>query len=56
MIPTPIYEVLPFMYFSVGLAAATNVSPTFGQVSGAILAAIGVTIWRKRRAYRKAWK
>lgn len=56
MIPTPIYELLPYLYFSVGLAAATNVSPSFGRASGVILALIGITIWRMRRNYRKEWK
>ena len=26
MIPTPIYEVQPYLYFSLGVAAAANVS------------------------------
>lgn len=53
MIPRPIYELLPYLYFSIGLAAATNTSPAFGQLSGAILAVIGLSIWRMRRNYRR---
>lgn len=56
MIPRPIYELLPYLYFSVGLAAAFNVSPSFGRASGVILALIGITIWRMRRNYRKAFE
>ena len=56
MIHRPIYELLPYLYFSIGLAAATNVSPSFGRASGVILALIGITIWRMRRNYRKEWK
>jgi len=56
MIPRPIYELLPYLYFSVGLAAATNVMPSFGRVSGLILALIGMRIWTWRRNYRRTWK
>lgn len=55
MIPRSIYELLPYLYFSVGLAAAFNVSPSFGRVSGVFLAWIGFWIWRMRRNYRKVF-
>lgn len=56
MIPSPIYELLPYLYFSVGLAAATNVSPSFGRASGVLLVLIGIRIWTWRRNYRKAYQ
>ena len=56
MIPRPIYELLPYLYFSIGLAAVTNISPAFGQISGAVLAALGFHIWRMRRQYRSIYK
>jgi hypothetical protein len=56
MIPRPIYELLPYLYFSIGLAAAMNIDPIFGQLSGALLSLMGYRIWRLRKSYRKGWE
>lgn len=56
MIPRPLYELLPYLYFAIGIAAATNLHPLFGRVSGLLLVAAGLIIWRLRRAYRKGWQ
>ena len=56
MIPTPIYEVQPYLYFSLGLAAVANVSPVFGQICGVVLAVNGLFIWYMRHENRKHWR
>jgi hypothetical protein len=55
MLPRPVYELLPYLYFSIGIAAATNVDPSFGRLSGLLMAMTGVYVWRLRRDYRKGW-
>ena len=55
MIPRQIYELLPYLYFSIGLAALFNLDPTFGQISGFMLALNGFVIWKLRRDYRKVF-
>ena len=56
MIPRPLYELLPYLYFAIGLAAATNLHPLFGRVSGLLLVGAGLIIWHMRRTYRKNWQ
>jgi len=52
MWPTFIYELLPYLYSSVGIAAALNLDSPLGKFSGGLLFSAAVTIWSLRRYYR----
>ena len=48
------YEVSPYVYFVVGLAAAAFSTSDFGLVCCALLLTASLTIFRRRRMYRSA--
>lgn len=47
-LPKPIYELLPFLYFVVGLLATFNTDPIYGRIAGILLALVGVVIYKMR--------
>ncbi len=52
MIPTPIYEALPYLYMLVGLASLISIDLIAAKLCGLILVVIGAVIYRTRRRYR----
>lgn len=52
MLPSTIYELLPFIYFPTGLAAIANLDTPLGRISGALLLSAGVAIYTTRKLYR----
>jgi len=52
MWPAFIYEPLPYLYSSAGLAAAINLEHPLGQFSGGLLFCTALVIWAMRRHYR----
>jgi len=52
MIPTPIYEMLPYTYMLVGAMALVSIDTIAAKVCGLILLFVGAVIYRTRRRYR----
>lgn len=52
MIPRFIYELLPYLYGSTGLASITLLDTTLGRISGAMLMSAAVVIYTMRKLYR----
>jgi TPR repeat protein len=53
MIPTPIYEALPYTYLLVGTSALAGIDIIVAKIIGLILAIMGVMIYQARRRYRR---
>lgn len=53
-LPTPIYEILPFLYALVGLATIAGNELWLGRLSGALLLSAAVAIHTLRHVYRGA--
>lgn len=56
MIPRPLYEALPYLYTSAGLAAALKLDTPLGRLSGGLLFLAGLAVWAMRRHYRSEWQ
>lgn len=54
MIPRPLYEALPYLYFVLGLVALLSTDPIYGKLAGAMLVLTSVAIRKMRKAYRKS--
>ena len=52
MIPTPIYEILPYAYMLIGALAIVSIDIVVAKICGLILVTTGVLIYRVRRRYR----
>ena len=50
--PKFIYELLPYIYFIVGVLSLFGLDPTGGKISGALLASAGAIIYKLRKDYR----
>lgn len=53
MIPRPIYEALPYLYFFGGITAALGLDPTSGRFSGILLIIAGLVIYEMRQRHRQ---
>lgn len=52
MLPTPVYEILPYAYLLIGGLAVFSLDMIAAKVCGAILIATGAFIYQARRRYR----
>ena len=52
MIPTPIYELLPFIYAVAGVLAVVGIEEIPGKICGALLLIASITIYQARWRYR----
>ena len=52
MLPTVIYEALPYLYSSAGLGAALSLEHPLGKFSGGLMFCTALVIWAMRRRYR----
>ena len=52
MIPTPIYELLPYLYVLAGILAVAGLDTLFGKICGALLIIVGIVVYSARRRYR----
>lgn len=55
MIPTPLYETMPYLYGALGFIAALGLDPTGGRACGLVLVAVSMHVLRLRRRYRKGF-
>lgn len=60
MIPTPFYELLPYVYVLVGTLATIGIETTLGKICGMLLITSGIFIYKARSSYRNSqyqlWK
>ena len=52
-LPSPVYETLPALYITGGVAAITTIDSTVATLSGATLGFAGLLIYSLRRKYRQ---
>lgn len=52
-LPTPVYEILPYLYLLVGILAVFNTDPIYGRIAGVLLALVGLVIYRMRLSARR---
>lgn len=52
MIPTPVYELLPYGYVFLGILAAAGLETILGKVCGALLIIVGIIVYQARMRYR----
>lgn len=52
MVPTPVYEILPYAYMLIGGLAVVSIDIIAAKVCGLILVTTGIVIYRARRRYR----
>lgn len=52
MVPTPVYEILPYAYMLIGGLAVVSIDIIFAKVCGLILVITGTVIYLARRRYR----
>lgn len=52
--PDWLYELLPYLYLTAGLATAFLLGHPIGVISGLLLASAGLVVWHMRRSYRAA--
>ena len=51
-LPSPVYETLPALYLTGGIAAASTLDSTVATLSGTVLGLAGILIYSLRRKYR----
>ena len=51
-LPAPVYETLPALYITGGIAAASTLNSTVATLSGTVLGLAGILIYSLRRKYR----
>ena len=51
-LPSPVYETLPELYITGGIAAASTLDSTVATLSGTVLGLAGILIYSLRRKYR----
>ena len=56
MLPKVLYELLPYIYFSIGLGSGVSINTTIVFIASAILMATGVLILAMRISYRRAYR
>ncbi len=52
MIPTPFYELLPYVYVLIGALATMGIEATLGKICGMLLITSGIVIYKARSDYR----
>ena len=52
MIPTPFYELLPYIYVLIGALATMGIEATLGKICGMLLITSGIVIYKARSNYR----
>lgn len=51
-LPTPVYETLPALYITGGVAAASTIDSSIAMFSGTVLGLAGILIFSLRHKYR----
>jgi len=56
MLPRVLYELLPYIYFSIGLGSGITINTAIVFIASAILMAAGILILTMRISYRRAYR
>ena len=56
MLPKVLYELLPYIYFSIGLGSGVSINTAIVFIASAILMATGIVILVMRVSYRRAYR